>query len=142
MANGCSEPSTAAAVHDALCGSTATTTRSSDILVTTTGTNLSLPRHNSKARRAHQLSATQASLQPLPAGSAVTGPASQYGVSQQATGIERATPDHRLEEHGCRPRPPGYIQQVGIEPVSTCGDADRFTTAVRGHSMEHNGLYY
>jgi hypothetical protein len=40
-------------------------------------TNLSLPRHNSKARRAHQLSATQASLQPLPAGSAVTGLASQ-----------------------------------------------------------------
>src|SRR5580704_4891841 len=45
-----------------------------------------------KARRAHQLSATQASLQPLPAGAAVTGPASQYVVSQQATGIERATP--------------------------------------------------
>jgi hypothetical protein len=61
----------------ALCGSTATTTRSSDILVTATGTNLSLPRHNSKARRAHQLSATQASLQPLPARAAVTGLASQ-----------------------------------------------------------------
>src|ERR1700693_6623924 len=105
MANGCSEPSTAAAVHDALCGSTATTTRSSDILVTATGINLSLPRLNSKARRAHQLSATQASLQPLPAGS----------------GIGRATPDHRLEEHGCRPRPPGHIQQVGIEPVDADG---------------------
>ena len=71
-----------------------------------------------KARRAHQLSATQASLQPLPAGAAVTGLASQYLVSQQATGIERATPNHRLEEHGCRPRSPGHIQQVGIEPVA------------------------
>src|ERR1700756_2458626 len=74
-----------------------------------------------KARRAHQLSATQASLQPLPARAAVTGLASQYVVSQQATGIEPATPDHRLEEHGCRPRPPGHIQQVGIEPVFRSG---------------------
>src|SRR6201998_368143 len=73
-----------------------------------------------KVRRAHQLSATQASLQPLPARAAVTGLASQYVVSQQATGIEPATPDPRLEEHGCRPRPPGHSQQVGIESVTAC----------------------
>src|SRR6516164_5054953 len=48
VATGCNEPSTVAAVHDALCGSTAITTRSSDFLVTENGTNLSLPRNNWK----------------------------------------------------------------------------------------------
>src|ERR1700746_584253 len=71
-----------------------------------------------KARRAHQLSATQASLQPLPAGAAGTGLASQSVVSQQATRIERATPNHRLEEHGCRPHSPGHIQQVGMDVLA------------------------
>jgi hypothetical protein len=88
-----------------------------DFLVTETGTNLSLLDLQFESEEGTPTFGNAGLSSATPRRAAVTGLASQYVVSQQATGIERATPDHRLEEHGCRPRPPGHIQQVGIETV-------------------------
>src|SRR5271163_1572184 len=104
VAKGCDDASTAAAVQDALCGSIAITTPGvfdiADML-------LSLPGLALKARRAHQLSALQASLQPLPAGR--TDPRRKPSRSQPTiTGDRYEAGDlgSVLGDHGCRPCSP------------------------------------
>src|SRR6185437_7031024 len=92
--SGCSAASTAAAVHDALCGSMAMTTRS----VTEVWFNVVVPplgSTNVSSGRAHQLSALQASLQPLPADGA--HPGGRYESERSRTGtweIGAADPNH------------------------------------------------
>src|SRR6185312_7954094 len=105
--SGCSAASTAAAVHDALCGSMAMTTRS----VTEVWFNVVVPPLwlvNVSSGRAHQLSALQASLQPLPADS--TGPGRKPSMSQprKAAGMRASDPEPA----------PG---KSGLQTLITCG---------------------
>ena len=56
-----------------------------------------------------------------PRGSAVTGPGKLVRSQPKATDIKRATPNHRLEEHGCRPRSPGRDSTSWGSSGAGCG---------------------
>src|SRR4029453_1040743 len=89
---GCSAASTAAAVHEALCGATAMTTRSvGDVCVKVVVPPLYLV--NVSSGRAHQLSALQASLQPLPAGGAAPGRKPSMSQPRKAAGMRASDPE-------------------------------------------------
>src|ERR1700693_1698483 len=94
VATGCDDASTTAAGQDALWGSIAITTRSGVFDIADTYASSPLD-SGWKARRAHQLSALQASLQPLHAGR--TDPRRKPSRSQPtrswATGMGRAISD-------------------------------------------------
>src|SRR4029453_4324475 len=89
---GCSAASTAAAVHEALCGSTAMTTRSAgEVCVKAVGPPLYLV--NVSSGRAHQLSALQASLQPHPADGAGPGHKPSKSQPDRAAGMRASNPE-------------------------------------------------
>src|SRR5689334_371608 len=96
-----------AAVQDALWGSTAITTRSVD--ADTTGGVPPSYSQTVNAGRAHQLSALQASLQPLPANGADPGRKPSKSQPDRAAGMRASDPEPAPKKSGLQtPIPDPY----------------------------------